>query len=403
MSVLRRSLPAAALLFCLGGAAIQAQIKLAGREIQFHGYFQQGFALSSGNHFLTMNTRDGSFAMTDGGINISTRLTSKLRVGAQAYARNIGELGNGKVMLDWAFADYRFAEYFGIRGGKVKTTLGLFNDTQDMEFLYPWALLPQSVYPTDLRANTIAHTGGDIYGDIGLKKAGRLSFVGWSGTLPNDPRGGYYIGSRDAGSPISEYGAWALGSDLRWATPVAGLTGGYSYFRGRSHSEGRVLSFAGRPVPVPGGIPFRLDMDPYDYHVFYGDFQRGNLRLSAEAQLLNVTQRATGIRLGGSGGGGPLSWYVMGSHRVHRKWELGSYFSEYVPDRTIGFQWTTGIRDTVATARYDITSFWHVTVEGHFIHGKGGTYSFRGFYPGSNPGGLKERTNLLLVRTGFSF
>jgi len=38
--------------------------------------------------------------------------------------------------------------WFGVRGGKVKTVIGLSNDTQDYEFLNTFALLPQSVYPS---------------------------------------------------------------------------------------------------------------------------------------------------------------------------------------------------------------------------------------------------------------
>jgi len=50
----------------------------------------------------------------------------------------------------------------GFRAGKVKTALGLYNDTQDAESLHTWALLPQALYPTDLRTSLIAHTGGDV-------------------------------------------------------------------------------------------------------------------------------------------------------------------------------------------------------------------------------------------------
>lgn len=46
--------------------------------------------------------------MTDGGLNLSTKLTPKFRVGVQAFSRNIGDMGNGKVYLDWAVADYKF-------------------------------------------------------------------------------------------------------------------------------------------------------------------------------------------------------------------------------------------------------------------------------------------------------
>ncbi len=104
---------------------------VAGRPVQFHVFGSQGFMYSNQNNYMTMDTSKGSFAFTDFGANVSTRLTDKFRVGAQIYDRNIGKLGNWQPTLDWAVADYKFADWFGVRAGKVKTTLGLFTDSQD--------------------------------------------------------------------------------------------------------------------------------------------------------------------------------------------------------------------------------------------------------------------------------
>ncbi len=68
-----------------------AQFKIGGKEIQVHGFLQQGFAVSNNNNFLSMKTSSGSFSMTDGGINLPVRVTPKLRIGAQAFSRNIGQ------------------------------------------------------------------------------------------------------------------------------------------------------------------------------------------------------------------------------------------------------------------------------------------------------------------------
>src|SRR4051812_19163539 len=71
-------------------------IKLGDKEVQLHGSFQQGFAISGTNNFLTMNTDAGSGEMTDVAFNASSELTRKLRVGGQMYIRKIGELGDGR-------------------------------------------------------------------------------------------------------------------------------------------------------------------------------------------------------------------------------------------------------------------------------------------------------------------
>jgi hypothetical protein len=125
----------------------QVDFRIADRSVQIHSFASQGLAYSNDNNYLTMNTTSGSFSFSDAGGNISISLTDKFRVGAQVYLRNVGKLGNWQPGLDWAAADYRLKDWFGIRAGKVKTALGLYNDTQDMEFLHTWALMPTSVYP----------------------------------------------------------------------------------------------------------------------------------------------------------------------------------------------------------------------------------------------------------------
>src|SRR5579864_9206979 len=179
----RRFFGLAVVCFFAGQLRLQAQeFKLFDRMVQVHGFASQGFVYTDQNNWLTMHSSQGSGAFTDFGANISTQITDKFRVGAQVYDRNLGNLGEWHPTLDWAFADYRFKTWLGVRGGKVKTVLGLYNDTQDLDFLHTFALLPQSVYPTDLRDSTIAHVGGDVYGRISLKhRLGDLAYTAYAG------------------------------------------------------------------------------------------------------------------------------------------------------------------------------------------------------------------------------
>jgi hypothetical protein len=212
--------------------------KVFNRTVQVHGYASQGFAYSNQNNFLTMNTSNGSPAFTEGAINVSTLITDKFRVGGQEYARKIGSLDDGRPQLDWAYGDYKFANWFGVRAGKVKTALGLYNDTQDMEFLHTWALLPQSVYPTDLRTTFIAHTGGDLYGRIPLKKAGKLDYTVYAGLRSFDEREGYYFATASQGMTIDSIDGRTEGFDLKWTTPAKGLMLGTSWANLTMHPSG---------------------------------------------------------------------------------------------------------------------------------------------------------------------
>ncbi len=370
------------------------QFQIGGKDVQMHGWFQQGFATSTNNNFLTMRTRGGSFSMTDGGLNLSSRITPKLRVGVQAFSRNIGDLGNGQVQVDWAFADYKFNDWLGVRGGKVKTVLGLFNETQDMEFVHTWALLPQSVYPTDLRASTIAHVGGDLYGDISLRKAGRLSYTLYAGRRPDDQRGGYYKGIADSGSVLEKLDTWARGGDVRWTTPLEGLQVGYSYFNVAGTGDLRLGSF--------GGLQARFDVTKSDTHAYYGDFQKGKLRAYGEFWLYDSDVRFQNLPIPAT----PTrnrSWYVATSYRLHTKVEVGAYYNDLRVDRNKPFAPDNGLRGPVLSARLDVNKYWNIKAETHFVDGFGTTLSFRTFYPSSNPQGLRPNSILFLMRTGFAF
>ena len=93
------------------------------------------------------------------------QVTDRLRIGAQLYLRNVGELGNWHPVLDWGFADYRVRDWFGLRGGRVKTGIRSFsNDVQDNEFLTPGAAAAE----IDLLIHgerTCRITGGCVTGD----------------------------------------------------------------------------------------------------------------------------------------------------------------------------------------------------------------------------------------------
>jgi hypothetical protein len=394
---------------------LSAQVEIAGKPIQIHGFATQGFGYTDGNNYLTMKTSNGSFAMTDAGLNVSTRLTDRFRVGAQVYVRNFGNLGDWHPQLDWAFADYKFKDWFGIRGGKVKTVLGLYNDTQDMDFLHTFALLPQSVYPTDLRESTIAHTGGDIYGEIPIRHLGSLSYTAYAGQRKDSLHGGYPYMLAPVGLYLQDYGGLAVGADVKWNTPLHGLLVGASHIAQDITGSGEWV-FDGA---LMGGPPGEMRV-PYEEHSirdwtnqFYGQYTRGNLRIDSEYRRYwrdqQIFSGAWSVSTDTRG------WYLAGAYRLNKRLELGAYYSRYV------ISWVQGmvgfapespdqdspdrhIYDKVVAARFDLTRHWNLKVEGHFMDGYGSPGMYPdGFYTVDNPQGLKPTTNFLVLRTGINF
>ncbi|HLJ86135.1 MAG TPA: hypothetical protein VKZ53_04890 [Candidatus Angelobacter sp.] len=405
-------------LLAAGSLVLRAQeIKIAGRPLEVHGSFSQGFMYTNQNNYLTDNTTSGSFGLTDGSLNLNYQIFNKLRVGAQVYDRKIGAIGRGTVQLDWALVDYRMKDWMGFRAGKVKTVLGLYNDTQDSEFLHTWALLPQSIYPVDLRESYIAHTGGDIYGDIPLKKLGTLSYTAYAGQRPNDLTGGYAyaLGAYVPTIHVTSYTGLQVGQDVRWATPVSGLLLGASHQSQDVNGKGIMFNWA--VLGIPDGSPFREGTVRDFTNQFYVQYQHRKLRIDGEYRRywrnhsLYFNNATTPFNIASDS----RSWYIAGAYRLHKRLEVGAYHSRYYADwnQTHNFRVETftgsgdppdnHIFDWTLTARVDLASYWNVKIEGHFMDGYGSPDSVHGFYQPQNPNGFQRTTNLLVVRTGFNF
>jgi hypothetical protein len=388
---------AAALSIAPGLLNAQVDFKIAGEEFQVHGFVSQGFMYSGNNNYLSAGTTQGYFGPTDGGVNVSTQITDKFRIGAQVYDFNVGQLGKWHPELDWATADYRFKDWFGIRGGKVKTVFGLYTDTQDMNFLQTFALLPQAIYPIDLRDQSIAHTGGDVYGNIGLKRLGGLSYTGFVGTMFDSANSGYIYATKASGLNLTSNGGLSYGGDLRWNAPLSGLVLGASQMWQSPDEKGicATASFCRH-----GSAYFSTSIKDFSSQ-FYGQFTRGKFRFDTEYRRTwhdwEIANGHAEITIG------VKAYYTAAAYRISSRLELGSYFSHMRADAFYAAPVLGHEFDKVVTARVDLTKYWNLKVEGHFINGTGGQALPFGFYPQVNPNGYQDKTPLLVVRTGLNF
>jgi hypothetical protein len=413
----RRTVLSLFICLCATGLCLRAQdFKVFDRQVQIHGFASQGFVYTSDNNWLTMNTSHvGSGQFTDFGANASVQITDKFRVGAQLYDRNLGQLGRWHPSLDWAFADYRFKPWFGVRGGKVKTTLGLYTDTQDLDFLRTFALLPQSIYPTDLRDATIAHTGGDVYGALPLQhRLGDLSYTIYAGHRSDSIYSGIAYVASQFKFYYSSYGGLQYGGDLRWTTPLKGLLIGASRMNEDLTAQAKFIN----PLNPAGGFIPDTEHSKSDWtNQFYGEYTAGKLQIDSEYRRFvndQIEQVAGSAILESKVD--VRSWYVSGGYRIFKRLKVGSYYSRYsitrisggplaplFPDQTDTSLPANHIYDKVVTARIDLNRFWNAKIEGHFMDGHGeGTYP-DGFYPQQNPQGFKATTNALVLKTSLNF
>jgi len=413
----RRTVLLLSICLCAARLSLQAQeFKLFDRQVQIHGFASQGFVHTNDNNWLTMNTSHiGSGEFTDFGANASVQISDKFRVGAQIYDRNLGQLGGWHPSLDWGFADYRFKPWFGVRGGKVKTTLGLYTDTQDLDFLHPFVLLPQSIYPTDIRDATIAHTGGDVYGALPLqRRLGNLSYTVYAGHRSDSIYSGIAYVASQYKFYYSSYGGLQYGVDLRWNTPLKGLLIGASRMNEDLTAKAKFIN----PFNPGGGFIPDAEHSKADWtNQFYGEWKAGKLQIDSEYrrfvhdqvdEVAGSTILEAQVDMRG--------WYVSGAYRIFKKLTLGSYYSRYTltratagplaplfPDQTDTSLPSNHIYDKVIAARIDLNKFWNAKIEGHFMDGYGNSTYPDGFYAQVNPQGFKTNTNALVVKTSVNF
>ena len=137
----------------------------ADADVEIHGFVSQGYIKTTKeNQYPVGNSGEGSYNFNDFGINFARRVAPRLRVGLQLFAQDRGNFGNDKITVDWAYGDYRHKDWLGVRVGKVKIPLGLYNESRDNDALRNPILLPQGLYSDYFRDVTNSILGAGIYG-----------------------------------------------------------------------------------------------------------------------------------------------------------------------------------------------------------------------------------------------
>jgi hypothetical protein len=333
---------------CTGGLYAQ---DISG--ILVHAYVSQGFLFTSSNNYLSMKSSDGSPQWTDAAVNISDPLADNLRVGIQLHMYQLGEFGGSNVQIDWASGDYKVNDHVGIRAGKVKTVWGLFNDSQDIDAVFLWILLPQGSYSIDHKSFYLAHVGGDVYGTFSLgKRAGTLHYDGYAGQATVDLNDGYIKQFADIGLVFtSSLGGKTYGGDLHWETPFRGLTIG---------SSGNMQAVDG--TAPTGSVHSPAFLAPS----MYASFSRGKVYLAGEYDRIPINASVTlGSAVIPFVVDGP-SWFAMGSYQLRKNVQVGTYYSHYVNKAADTTQPANYSKDWVVSGRYDFNPYFYAKIEGPF-------------------------------------
>lgn len=393
------------ILVCVFAAAMAAVPAVAQSlddlNIQIHGYATQGFAYSSANNVLTMSSSNGSPAWNEAVVNVTSQPMPKLRVGVQARYGLMGNLGNA-ITLDWAAADYKVNDAFGVRFGKVKTPTGLFNEIQDIDPGFSWVLLPQSVYPIESRNSLLAHYGGVVYGVLKLgAKGGKLEYRGYGGERVMAGNDGYFLYLNESGIVLPNgISGVTMGGALHWKTPISGLMVGASDAKDEQWSAPVTSSFQYEGLTIPLAGTFTIN--PLNLYNYFGRYEKNKVMAAAEYSRLPATVPI----LLSSTLSGPIpqvvttdqrGWYGMFSYKATDKLTAGVYESQYF-DHQASLGPGRYQKDFALNGRYDFNSFLYAKAEEHFIEGDALNLD-----QAMNPNGMQTNFKLTLLKIGVSF
>jgi len=363
-------------------------------NLQVHGYATQGFLYTTNNNILTTGSSDGSPAWTEAVVNISAQPNPKLRVTVQARYFLLGNFGN-TITLDYASADYKVNDRFGVRFGKVKTPSGLFNEIQDIDPSYMWSLLPQGIYPISSRNSLLSHNGGVVYGTLKLApRLGKLEYRGWGGERSLGTDDGYFLADREEGITFPNgVNAVTLGAALHWRTPMPGLMAGASI----GH-ENKATSIITDTIPGYGTFSGTTPINSFNLQQYFASYEKQKLTVAGEFYRIPFHGM---VQIPGlftqTFRDDYRSWYAMASYKLTDKLSAGLYDSQFV-DHQAALGPPRYSKDWAISARYDFNQFLYAKAEQHFIDGAELSYD-----ADLNPNGLKPNTKLTILKVGVSF
>ncbi|MBU1231429.1 MAG: hypothetical protein KKD01_01915 [Proteobacteria bacterium] len=387
-----------AILFCLLFPQSLLAIDLSGDNIQLHGFLTQGYLESKENNFLG-DTKDGTFRLTEIGLNINAHLTEKFRLGGQALYCQLPAGNKGKVRADWLVAEYHFADPFGVRLGKVKMPMGLYNMERDSDFLRPLIFLPQSIYDETRRDSWQAHWGGEIYGNLLLSHWGDIDYQLFGGRIQYDDdslatlaaseivnrynqQNSLHLSTED----LSRQNNYVYGAALFFNPALKGLRSALTFLALDDESwlhENQVSSLHVRSKLVAS---LEYSWQQFSMTTEYSETDR-------RQEQFNVTTLD----------GPSQSWYLLLSYSPIEALTFSLLYDEYYRLKNnrhepVGpnnlYPWR---KDLAASLRYDITENWTAKAEWHAIDG---TAFYMGYF---NPHGAERYWQYGALKLSFNF
>lgn len=348
--------------------------------VDIHGFIGQGYIKTSKNNVIS-DSDEGTFQLNEMGLNITNEPTDKLRVGIQFFARDFGSIGNDEIVIDWAFADFRLHDLIGIRGGKMKNPVGLYQETRDIDMLRTTITLPWTAYDENLRDTANSIEGIGIYGDFNTDTFGSFSYQILVGTnnVAGDGGTALYLGQGLVNITNVDIDT-ILNYALIWADPSGIIRISQTAYFSDIHANGTMQGASGIGADYDlENIEIYMSSIEATWNNFMFTYERywshSNLSIDFSSDLIEDT--GMGVH--------NLGYYCMLAYRINDLFEVAYYYSEYFQseDDRHGRQFESGgaalgvpnkaymgwHKESSFSLRCDINSNWILKVEYHYIDG----------------------------------
>lgn len=297
-------------------------LRLDGR-LQIHGFASQAAIHTSANRYYG-DSPDTSFDLTEIGLNASFRFNPRLMLAMQVLSRRAGDMSDGSPKIDFALADINLVANnryrAGIRLGRIKNRLGLYNETRDVPFTHPGIFLPQVVYFDKVRNLVLASDGILLYADL-YQPFGTFSTTLATGlpVIDENVEAAYMTGDFD-GTLESDSHSWL--ASLWYASPTEALKLGLS---------GALVSLKYDPDTAN---PFTLGPGTLDVAYWIASAQYNAERWSLTAEYMGEPMQWRDF--------GPLrpdrdataeGYYAQATYNILPKWQLMARYEEGFANR----------------------------------------------------------------------
>jgi hypothetical protein len=360
-----------AMVLCLG-TVLSANTSTADMgDVRIGGFVSQGYLKTDHNNYL-VDSKTGSYEFNEMGVNFQTNPSENLRIGAQLFARDLGDVGNDKVYFNWVFGEYNWKEWMGFRAGIIKTAFGLYNGTRDYDMLRTPIFLPSSVYNEWTRDAFESMKGFQAFGNVELGKAGLLKYelTGGNIAIPTDSGAALFLKkvtpSVDTISDIQVDPVYS--GYLEWKTPLDGLRLAYTNF----YAKKLVYD-----MTITGGLASTATVKDAIHQVFSVEYLYNNLLLAGEYYKSDYDSHTVIPAINFSGSTKYESgdrYYLSASYRFTNWLETGAYYSMYENDKHVNAD-ANELKDICGSVRFDITPNTLVKFEIHKMNGLFGVFT----------------------------